>query len=63
MINSILEVIMSYKEEIMLLDMVDSTLEDMKNIVKIYGNDSMQYNIKKAYLQAIIDVLDNLREN
>ena len=54
---------MSYKEEIMLLDMVDSTLEDMKNIVKIYGNDSMQYNIKKAYLQAIIDVLDNLREN
>ena len=53
---------MTYKEEIMLLNMMDSTVEEMKNIVKIYGNDSTQYNIKKAYLQAIIDVLDNIRE-
>lgn len=54
---------MTYKEEIMLLDMLDSTVEEMKNIVKLYGNDSEQYKEKKSYLQAIIDVLDNLREN
>lgn len=53
---------MTYKEEIMLLDMMDSTVEELKNIVKLYGNDSVQFKEKKAYLKAIIDVLDNLRE-
>ena len=33
---------MTYKEEIMLSDMIDSTVEEMKNIVKLYGNDSVQ---------------------
>lgn len=53
---------MTYKEEIMLSDMMDATVEEMKNIVKLYGNYSAQYKEKKEYLQAIIDVLDNLRE-
>lgn len=53
---------MTYKEEIMLLDMLDSAVEEIKNIVKLYGNDSVQYKEKKAYLKAIIDVLDNIRE-
>ena len=53
---------MTYKEEIMLSDMIDSTVEEMKNIVKLYGNDSVQLKEKKAYLKAIMVVLDNLRE-
>ena len=53
---------MTYKEEIMISDMVDLTVEEIKNIAKLYGNDSVKLKEKVAYLKAIIDVLDNLRE-
>ena len=53
---------MTYKEEIMISDMVDLTVEEIKNIAKLYGNDSVKLREKVEYLKAIMDVLDNLRE-
>ena len=53
---------MTYKEEVMISDMVDLTVEEIKNIAKLYGNDSVKLREKVEYLKAIMDVLDNLRE-
>ena len=53
---------MTYKEEVMISDMVNLTVEEIKNIAKLYGNDSVKLKEKVEYLKAIMDVLDNLRE-
>ena len=53
---------MTYKEEVMISDMVNLTVEEIKNIAKLYGNDSVKLREKVEYLKAIMDVLDNLRE-